>query len=74
LAPQEVAYHTFLHGVGELLTHDNKDLRPLLQFHIGAYGFKYVKEVVVEVEILTTIFFGEERFKRNDPLYVSSKH
>jgi hypothetical protein len=63
LALQEVAYQTFVHGVGASLARDKKSLWPPLPFHVGSYGFKDVKEAVAKAEILVTFHFGEERLR-----------
>jgi hypothetical protein len=68
LSLQEVAYQTFLHGIGASLSHDKKTLQPLFPFHVEDYGFKYVKKAVAEDESLITFHFGEEMFRRHDPM------
>jgi hypothetical protein len=41
---------------------------------MGFYNFKDVKEAVVEAQTLATFHFGEERFRRHDPLDMVIQH
>jgi hypothetical protein len=63
-----VSYKNFVHGVGASLACDKKDFCSPFPFHVGDYGFKYVKEAISESRILITFHFGEGWFMRNDPL------
>jgi hypothetical protein len=74
LTLQEVAYQTFFNGVGATLSQDNKALWSPFPFHIGASGIKDVKEETIELKSLVSFHFGEEIFRRHDPLNVVGYH
>jgi hypothetical protein len=64
---QEVAYQTIIHGVRGMLYRSKKEIWPPLPLYIGNYFFENTKQAQVEVDILLSYHFGEERFRRHDP-------
>jgi len=74
LSLEEVAYQTCMHDLGASLSRNKKSLWFPLPFHIGAYGFKDVREAVAEVVALTTFHFSKERIKRHNLLNIVGFH
>jgi hypothetical protein len=53
---QEVAYQTFINGVGAFLSRDQKEICPHSPFYRGAYMIKCVKDVIIEAELTIYVF------------------
>jgi hypothetical protein len=62
LVLQEITYQTVIHGVRDSLYRDKKSIWPPLPLWVGSYSFRSIKQAQVEVDMLLSFHFGEERF------------
>jgi hypothetical protein len=67
-------YQDFVHGVGVALAHDKKYPWLPLHFYVKSYNFKDIKEAVAESKNLATFHYGEDIFRRHDPLDFVIQH
>jgi hypothetical protein len=74
LVLQEVAYQTIIHGVGGMLYIFKKTIWLPLFLYINNYLFENTKQAQTEVDILLSYHFGEERFRRHDPINIVREH
>jgi hypothetical protein len=74
LVLQEVAYQTIIHGVGGMLYRFKKAICSPLPLYVGNYLFENTKQVQVEVDMLLSYHFGEERFRRHNPRNIVREH